>query len=325
MNQMTVKNLLLNKKRTIVTIIGIVLATALITAVAGLAESFRQTMIQDAKDSEGYYHYAFYGVKAEDLKYFEENRNIETFYQLQGLGYAKLEGSKNEDKPYLYVLGTDQYGFKNAGFSLEEGRMPENDHEVVISSHIESNAKVELKIGDTITLDVGERRPIDSDFSLGQRSPYQEGEEVLVNLQKKEYQIVGIMSRPNYGIENYTAPGYTILTYQEREISAKSDLYALYTKKGLQNQDEVTGSILQIDANVLKKSRGREVLTEIEQDTLENAKYNYTRNTSLLRWENLEMSDSSLSMLYSVCGVVIGIIIVTSVFCIGNTFGISIT
>ena len=325
MNQMTVKNLLLNKKRTIVTIIGIVLATALITAVAGLAESFRQTMIQDAKDSEGHYHYAFYGVKAEDLKYFEENRNIESFYQLQGLGYAKLEGSKNEDKPYLYVLGTDQNGLKNAGFSLEEGRMPENDHEVVISSHIESNAKVEFKIGDTIILDVGERRPINSDFSLGQRSPYQEGEEELVNLQKKEYQIVGIMNRPNYGIEIYTAPGYTILTYQESKTSAKSDLYALYTKKGLQNQDEVTGSILQIDANLLKKSRGTELLTETEQEALENAKYNYTRNASLLRWENLEMSDSSLSMLYSVCGVVIGIIIVTSVFCIRNSFAISIT
>lgn len=230
MNQMTVKNLLLNKKRTIVTIIGIVLATALITAVAGLAESFRQTMIQDAKNSEGYYHYAFYGVKAEDLKYFEENRNIESFYQLQGLGYAKLEGSKNEDKPYLYVLGTDQNGLKNAGFSLEEGRMPENDHEVVISSHIESNAKVEFKIGDTIILDVGERRPINSDFSLGQRSPYQAGEEELVNLQKKEYQIVGIMNRPNYGIENYTAPGYTILTYQESKTSA-NPIFMRYTPR----------------------------------------------------------------------------------------------
>ena len=37
LNKLTKKNLLLNKKRTVVTIIGIMLSTALVCAVAGLA------------------------------------------------------------------------------------------------------------------------------------------------------------------------------------------------------------------------------------------------------------------------------------------------
>ena len=45
LNKLTKKNLLLNKKRTIVTIIGIMLSTALVCAVAGLVTSAQQTFI----------------------------------------------------------------------------------------------------------------------------------------------------------------------------------------------------------------------------------------------------------------------------------------
>ena len=41
LNRLTIKNLKLNKKRTAVTIIGIILSTALITGVATLVSSFR--------------------------------------------------------------------------------------------------------------------------------------------------------------------------------------------------------------------------------------------------------------------------------------------
>ena len=45
LNKLTLKNLRLNKVRTIVTIVGIMLSAALITVVSGMALSGRQTMI----------------------------------------------------------------------------------------------------------------------------------------------------------------------------------------------------------------------------------------------------------------------------------------
>ena len=45
LNKLTLKNLRLNKVRTAVTIIGIMLSAALITVVSGMALSGRQTMI----------------------------------------------------------------------------------------------------------------------------------------------------------------------------------------------------------------------------------------------------------------------------------------
>lgn len=54
-------------------------------------------------------------------------------------------------------------------------------------------------------------------------------------------------------------------------------------------------------------------------------KFEYDVNTELLRWEVFAFSDSTVSMLFSVGGVVIFIIILTSIFCIRNSFAISIT
>ncbi len=50
-----------------------------------------------------------------------------------------------------------------------------------------------------------------------------------------------------------------------------------------------------------------------------------TSNNGLIRWEAFEFSDGNLTMLYSVATVVIVIIMITSVFCIRNSFEISIT
>ena len=49
LNKLTLKNLRLNKVRTAVTIIGIMLSAALITVVSGMALSGRQTMIDAQK------------------------------------------------------------------------------------------------------------------------------------------------------------------------------------------------------------------------------------------------------------------------------------
>ena len=48
LNKLSIKSLKLNKKRTISTIIGIILSTALICAVATMVFTFQNTLIQNA-------------------------------------------------------------------------------------------------------------------------------------------------------------------------------------------------------------------------------------------------------------------------------------
>lgn len=155
LNKFTVKNLKLNRKRTIVTIIGIMLSTALICGVAGLVSSFKASIINWIKVQDGNYHVAFHDIPAEKLKYVSENQKVKDYYLVGDVGWANLEDSTNDYKPYVHILEYDNKALKNLGVNLTEGRLPENSNEIVISEHIITNGRVVLKVGDEITLDVG--------------------------------------------------------------------------------------------------------------------------------------------------------------------------
>ena len=208
LNDLSIKDLKLNKKRSLVIIIGIILSTALICGVAGLITSFQHTAIEYEKRDEGNYHAIFYDVPKDELKYIEENRNVEDYYLSEELGYAYLENSQNESKPYLNVISMSDEYLNNMGLQLSEGRMPENDSEIVISKHIITNGKVEYKVGDVITLDIGQRQ-LTTGEKLNQNNPYVTGEEdnenilqeEIVNTYTKTYTIVGIVERPSMTIE----------------------------------------------------------------------------------------------------------------------------
>ena len=150
LNKFTIKSLKLNKKRTIVTIIGIILSTALICGVAGLVSSFQNSLINWAKHKEGNYHTTFKNVSKDKAKYITENQKVEEYFLTSEVGWAKLEGCKNEDKPYVHIWAYDETALENYGVNLIEGRLPQNENEILISEHIITNARVNLKVGDTI-------------------------------------------------------------------------------------------------------------------------------------------------------------------------------
>ena len=114
LNKLTIKNLKLNKKRTIVTIIGIILSTALICAVSGMVTSLQQTLIEHAVATSGKQHLTVEDLSSEDLKYYTNDRNVESYYLSQNIGYAFFEKSSNKYKPYLYIKSYTEDGFDQA-------------------------------------------------------------------------------------------------------------------------------------------------------------------------------------------------------------------
>ncbi len=254
-----------NPKRTAVTIVGIILATALITGVACMAVSFRASMIAYEKQQKGDFHYHFVGVAKEYLKYFRENQYIENYGLKAEVGYSRLDGSRNKDKPYLYISAIEE-GMENMlALTLSEGRMPENDRELVVGSHVRSNGLVDIKVGDVLTLQVGDRK------------------------------------------------------------LEKADVYAKYTAKGLQHADAVTAGILGVDEELYYRYYNAGQYTEEEQQRMRNVAFNVQENYWLLKWELLLFSSRTMNMLYGMSAIAILIIIVTSIFCIHNSFQISLT
>ena len=149
LNKLTIKNLKLNKKRTVVTIIGIMLSVALITAIASMYASGIKSLIDYETKLKGNFHTVFYNVPVSDMDKFENNRNIETLNITKGIGYAKVD-SKNEDKPYAYIKGFTKESLNNLSIRLVSGRLPENDNEIVIPTHLKTNGRLNLTraIGD---------------------------------------------------------------------------------------------------------------------------------------------------------------------------------
>lgn len=323
-----------NRKRTVVTIIGVILATALITGVACLAVSFRVSLIEYEKLENGDYHYLFSGVKTENLKYFTNNANIERVGITREIGYAMLQGSQNPDKPYMYLRAINEEGMEALALKLAEGRMPENDSEVVIGRHIRYNGMVDLKVGDVLNLEICRR--MSGGDELGRRAPYLYEEENLVPLYKKTYTIVGVVERPNTEVENRMAPGYSVFTYLNPDtlnpdapdgsyVAGKADLYVSFTDRGLRQAPKVIAGILEVPEEVFSRYIGGLYATEEDRLQIQRIAQSVTENYWLLKWIRFTFSDSTMNWVYSMAVLAVAVIIVTSVFCIRNSFMISLT
>lgn len=334
LNKLTIKNLKLNKKRTIVTIIGIMLSVALITAVASIYSSGIKSLIKYETYEKGNYHTAFYNVPVSDMDIFKNNRNIETINITKNVGYAKID-SKNEYKPYVFIKAFTKDSLKKLSVKLVDGRLPENENEVVIPTHLKTNGRLFLNIGDSITLDIGKR--IDnSNYELNQNNPYQKNDEKIgesiVETTSKTYKIVGIIGRPATNIESYTAPGYTFITYlEENKINGIVDVYARFSKDGVRNSYKTIANILGVDAKLFKKVNDNEKQPSNKElkeylNQMNKSKYSDINiNSYLIALETNPISNSYIGGLGIAVGIVIGIIVFTSIFCIKNSFDISIT
>ena len=325
LNKLTIKSLKLNKKRTLVTIIGIILSTALITVVAGMVTSGQSTLKQYSIDTYGDFHAEFKEVPLDELSYIEENRNVEDYFLSSDLGYAYLNGSTNPDKPYVNIVGYDSAGLTKMPFTITEGRLPQNSDEIVISSSIIYNGEVNLKVGQKINLDVSKRTLEGKE--LNQKDIYTEDEE-LEKMYSKEYTIVGIMNRLNYDLEPFTAPGYTVITFLDTtNIAEDANIFVKYKKDALRNYKEVTCSILGMNVEKQKEDlyMGLDELVYGEEPETLGSKYGLLFNTSLLNFEGVGLNNAYMRMLYLVGIIVLVIIIISSVFVIRNSFAISIT
>lgn len=332
LNKLTIKNLKLNKKRTIVTIIGIMLSVALITAVATMYSSAIKSLINFETYHKGNFHIAFYDVNENDIYKIEKNKGVEELYLTNNIGYAKLSDSKNDYKPYAYIKGFTNDALENLSIKLIDGRLPENESEIVIPNHLKTNGRVNLKIGDVVTLDVG-KRINEEQAELKQYNPFiKDVKEDIVDTTSKTYKIVGIIERPATNVENYEAPGYTFITYLDKEkIEGNLDVYAKFNKYGSKNYLNVAANILQVDEDIFVKGYTHN-FTESEEngfkkftEELSKAKYQFYINDYLILLENNPLDGNDTGDLGIVVAIVCIIIVLTSVFCIKNSFDISIT
>lgn len=296
-----IKNLKLNKKRTIVTIAGIMLSTALICSLSGIFSSFQKTFIQNAINTAGNYHTTFFNIPKSEQNIITKNSNIESYFVTQNLGYSKLQNSK--DKQFIYLTGFDKNALTNYGLQLTKGRLPENDSEIIISNQIEQNSGISYNLGDEIMLNLGDIKL--SDGSTLTQQIYTNNEllnsSTFNDINTKIYTIVGIIQKPNLKIEPYTASGYTVITRLD-QISDSANFSVKF--KNIKDTYTLTDQIS-------------------KTDTTNKYGYSYYINDDLLRWYGALKDDNMVMSIYILVGIIILVIVVSSIFVIRNSFEIS--
>lgn len=314
LNELSIKNLKLNKKRSVMTIIGISLSIALVFTIINMVSALKTTMVKVVESEAGSQHVKVYG--GDDYKKtLEANKDVRDLYEIRQLGYAKIN-SRNKYKPYLKLMSLTKDNFENAGIRLVDGKFPENANEILISENMIKDGKVKVSIGDKIILDVGNRiysaqtskedkesviwESMDQKYvSRNNLPPVLIEGESLSDQHKRSYKVVGIMKRPNHSIEVFSDPGFSAFTLASKG-EKYFDSFLYYKLNNVDNIQKHVGAVYKGDIN------------------------RYEINSSLMTITGKGSDLGLMRMLYTLVGVLILIILITSIMIIRNSFSISI-
>ena len=304
-NKVTLKTLMKNKTRTIVTIIGIILSASMFTAVTTSISSLQNYMVNVSIHNNGDWEGVLYYSQEGTSDAIKNDDYIKDSFEGQILGYSHLEDIKNDYKPYVYLLGADEEFIDKMPVHITSGRLPKNSEEIVLPEHLRSNGGVSYKVGDTITLKLGDRTSdgeniLAENVRLNVDNNGKALEELKVRLERT-YTVVGFMERP--GFENYEAPGYTAVTLKD-------------------------DSLKDVPSNVYFTTNApKEIYDYLDSvSSQEGVSFvSYSANSDVLRYRGSSSYDSFYSVLYGLATILFALIIFGSVSLIYNAFAISVS
>lgn len=306
-NKVTLRQLRLNKKRTLVTILGVIISVAMITAVATLAFSTMDLMQRVTIAQNGNWHVAYQDVNIEQFRAVENDASTQTAFLSQNLGYAKIDGAKNITKPYLFVRAFDEAGFSGMPVHVTEGRLPKNENELLLPEHAKKATEKGFLVGESLSLLVGTRIGMDNDKPLwqGTRLATDDNGNVTERLEgaaAHTYTVVGFYERPDW--EPAWAAGYSALT----AISAKA-----------------LASGQTADAYVALKTVDRGLYGHAQEVCAANGIASPQFHNALLRYYGVLQNDELQNIFVTFCSIIMVIIMVGSVSLIYNAFAISVS
>ncbi len=295
LSKVTWKAMWKNKVRTLVTIVGIVLSAAMFCAVTTLGVSLLQYLIDTTVWQSGDYFIRFDYVTQEHIDELRQDKTVTQIGDLQILGYTDFRLPRTEDYTSVencILAAGDENFFSMVTVRLEEGRLPENSGEIVISRnnyHYLQQAGKPCELGETLTLEVTTKYE-----ALEYENPVDlpQGDQTFT----RSYTIVGISEVFNY-LEDNNLHRNHLFTYADGEDSP-------------------------LWHRVYCKTRPAE---EVYTLLARHSDTECTPNGELLALYGASKYTNYNSFLYAICAVLIGIIMVGSVSLIYNAFSISVS
>ena len=299
---LTLRYLKQNKRRTLVTIIGIILATALICGIGNICTSFMDFQMRGQIQSSGSFYATFTDIDKEKASVITKSSGVSEYGYKKNLGSVILD-KKNSTSLDINVF--DKNTINSFQITLKKGSYPKNESELIVTQDLLN--KWNKKIGDKITLNLGEL--IYDDMGMISK---------LKNPQKTTFKIVGTLDKAPYNSKLFAIAGFDINTVNKNE---KFDV-SICTK----NPKDIYKTAISIGKNI----------GLVQKDDPQDESYNYDEQANLY-FKDIEYNEGLLRLLgassYSninitvllIVGLVASLVIIATIATIYNSFSIAIS
>lgn len=224
-NKVTWKSLCQNKKRTIVTIMGVIICVAMLTAISVIGSSFQNVMLRSAIETNGNYEISFNQMKMEEADRLIKDAKVKQSMRMAFVGDVNLKDVGYDIsggfRSTMEILAIDPEHPELVAMKLLEGAMPEKENEIVICQQMMNHERFDKQIGDRITLPI-----VRVIYEQAADDP-QKVNEIREDLGEKSYTITGIVSCDNLmaSRSGYMAfTNYTNTPYKQQNVNVSLNL-----------------------------------------------------------------------------------------------------
>lgn len=308
---LTLRYLKQNKKRTIVTIIGIILSTSLICGIGNMVESAIDYQTREAIADMGDYHAMFHNMKKDNVDIIINSAGLSKSFVTSNLGYSKLN---NKKKNLVEVKEYDKNAFESYQAKLKEGRFPTNNKEIVISES--AIPLINKKVGDNITLDIGKRLSADG------KNLYDTivwDHETIVNKKSKDFKIVGIINKSRWDIGN---DAVSAITYLDLNSKSKNDRLKIGVSANKPKEIYKISESIAKNLGIKEEESNSSNLDEKENHNGVNYK-NLSFNEPLLRLKGASAYANIDKTISIAIFIVIALVVICTMATVYNSFSIS--
>lgn len=298
--KLTIRQMKLNKRRTIVTLIGVIISVAMITAVSTLSGSFLKLFERITIQERGNFHVCFDSILPSELSIITDSDCYDQLFIEQEKGLSQTPRSFNS-KHFIRFAGYTKEGFSMMNIELTKGRFPVNSSELVLSDAVMKLENNPYQIGETITFTTGTRNQPSSGEELDTAYSYQSGE-IFIETGSVTYTIVGYASMP---------------TIEQSYLSYLNGL-TLLDNAGLDSSIPIN---VRYTASPLNKS----LFSKANKLYSSMTAGNLNTNSSLLMYQGIIADPQIHGMLIILTVILLFIIMGGSIALIYNSFAISVT
>ena len=302
-NKLTLRHLKENKKRTVVTIIGIIISVAMITATCVSVTSLIHVFAQSEAYTGGNWHMELQNADAGQIEKLEQNEELQYVgvcktLELGSQAAVRVDSGKKASVSVGDILAGNRDYFSAMFTASYQGKLPANENEIVVTREFLDKNGLSWQIGDTVRVELGRRIVKDTTGALQQITGSYAVGETFESGGPASYTLVGIAEKSNFP-------------------SGSAVLF-----RGL-SQAEQSGGDVYLTAKTLDKNT-----LDVLKNALTKAGIapDYTLHVELFRYNYVILeNDATMATLLSFSSVIMAIIIIASVMLIYNAFGISVS